>query len=83
MMALHVVNPNRGARLEMLEKHHARVRSVNLRLERENQRLASELGELESGLEGWRRVARREYGMVMPGEVVFRFPADERKRRAR
>ena len=34
---------------------------------------------LEAGVEGWQDVARRDYGMVRDGEVVFRFPTEAKR----
>ena len=78
MMTLHLVNPARSVRLEMLERDHHRLESTISRLRDKNARLDDELQGLEVGLDGWRDVCRREYGMVQPGEVVFRFPVNAR-----
>ena len=40
-----------------------------------NDRLTSDLQRLEQGAEGWQSLARKEYGMLLPGEVIYRFPA--------
>lgn len=74
VVVLHLVNPGRAARLEMLERHHQRLGTMMTRIDRDNQALAAELDGMERGLETWRSVARREYGMISDGEVVFRFP---------
>ncbi|MGM0574675.1 MAG: FtsB family cell division protein [Myxococcota bacterium] len=78
VVAAKVVDPARTARRAMLERHHGRLETLNHRLERENVRLESELRSLETGLEGWKQVARREHGMLLPGEVIFRFPPQDR-----
>ncbi len=78
MLTLHAVSPARSARLEMLERQHLRLKGLVARIEEDNDRLEAELSALEEGLEGWRDVARREYRMVLPGEVVFRFPVNAR-----
>ena len=77
VMLLHGLDGARGARLEMLQRHHDRLSSVNNRISRDNGRLADELHSLEEGVAGWRDVARREHGMLREGEVVFRFPVSE------
>lgn len=47
-----------------------------LRTERENERLRDELHALETSAAGWQAAARKEHGMLLPGEVIFRFPVD-------
>ena len=69
-----VVDPARAARGEMLSRHHARMETLNHRVERENRRLEAELATLQEGEAGWSEVARRDHGMILPGEVIFRFP---------
>lgn len=41
---------------------------------RENERLTAELRGLEQGAAGWQNLARKEHGMLLDGEFVFRFP---------
>ena len=81
ILTVHVLNPARSARMELLRKDHERLRSVVDELRRDNQRLSQELRGLEEGTDGWREVARRDFGLIAPGEVVFRFPVRERKAR--
>ena len=73
---MHAVNPNRAARLDMLERHHSYLSASVKRLTEDNSDLRSQLTSLESGAEGWKEVARREFGLIADGEVVFRFPVD-------
>jgi cell division protein FtsB len=73
-----VVDPARAARHEMLDRQHARVITLNARLARDNERLETDLAALERGEEGWKVVARRDHGMILPGEVIFRFPLRDR-----
>lgn len=70
------VDPAREARREMLEQHHGRMETVNHELQRDNARLGTELSSLRTSGEGWKQVARREHGMILDGEVIFRFPTD-------
>ncbi len=79
ILTVHVLNPARSARMELLRRDHDRLRMVVDQLRRDNERLSQELSALESGAEGWREVARREFGLIAPGEVVFRFPVRDRK----
>lgn len=74
VVAMNLFDPARSARLTTLERDHARMAAVNARMARDNARLERELRSLEEGVAGWREVARREHGMILEGEVVFRFP---------
>lgn len=76
----HVFNPARSARMELLRKDHDRLRMVVEELKRDNNALTKELQSLEEGTEGWRDVARKEFGLLAPGEVLFRFPANDNER---
>ena len=69
-------DPAREARFEMLERHHSHLQTLNQKLQRQNSLLASELRALETTDRGWEAVARREHGLLLPGEVIFRFPVD-------
>ena len=73
-------DPARDARFEMLERHHAHLQTSNQKLEQENDRLDAELRGLETTDRGWEAVARREHGLLMPGEVIFRFPVANKQR---
>jgi cell division protein FtsB len=75
-------DPAREARFEMLERHHAHLQTSNQKLQQENQRLDAELRGLETTDRGWEAVARREHGLLMPGEVIFRFPVVKQQRAA-
>jgi cell division protein FtsB len=75
-------DPAREARFEMLERHHAHLQTSNQKLIQENQRLDAELRGLETTDRGWEAVARREHGLLMPGEVIFRFPVAQKRRAA-
>jgi len=75
-------DPAREARFEMLERHHAHLQTSNQKLEQENKRLDAELRGLETTDRGWEAVARREHGLLMPGEVIFRFPVAKKQRAA-
>lgn len=72
------IDPARDARLEMLERHHAHLQTGNLKLQQDNDLLSAELRGLETTDRGWEAVARREHGLLLPGEVIFRFPVEER-----
>ena len=76
LMASRFFDSARTARQDMLENHHARMRSLNAQLLRHNAQLESELKSLDEGEEGWARVARRTQSMLLPGEVIFRFPTE-------
>ncbi len=43
---------------------------------REHQRLRDELTALETSAAGWQSAARKEHDMLLPGEVMYRFPID-------
>ena len=75
-LVLHVLSPARTARLEMLQEDHERIQGDVKRLRSKVDRLKVELHSFQDGAEGWKEVARRDLGMIAPGEVVFRFPAD-------
>ncbi|MFT7582749.1 MAG: cell division protein FtsB [Myxococcota bacterium] len=78
MVTMNLFDPARSARLTMLQRHHSRLHNLNSRIERDNTRLMQELNSLESGVVGWQNVARKEHGMLLEGEVVFRFPVVEK-----
>ena len=71
-------DPARNARFAMLERHHAHLQTTNQRLQQQNVRLTSELQALETTFRGWETIARREHGLLLPGEVIFRFPVEDR-----
>ena len=73
---MHAFNPDRSARLDMLERHHSYLSASVKRLTEDNGDLRKQLTALESGADGWRDVARREFGLISDGEVVFRFPVE-------
>jgi cell division protein FtsB len=73
-LGYHALDPATGARREMLERQHTRLLGRVADLAHHNARLAEELSALENGLDAWRDVARHELGMILPGEVVYRFP---------
>lgn len=81
LMAVHAFNPARDARLHMLQRHHDRMVTLNNRLAEQTERLDAELTTLQTSADGWRSVARREFGMLQPGEVIYRFPTEEREPR--
>ena len=73
-MAANVLHPGRAQRLRKLGASEARLESMMLSLEHDNDRLMSELHRLERGAQGWQALARKEYGMLLEGEYVYRFP---------
>lgn len=77
-MAANLFHPGRGQRLARLSATKARMESTLLMLEHANERLMGELESLERGAQGWQNLARKEYGMLLEGEVVYRFPATDR-----
>lgn len=77
-IGMHALNPARQARLEMLERHHSNLDATVTRLARRNADLRTQLQALESGEAGWRDVARREFGLIGKGEVIYRFPVEQR-----
>jgi cell division protein FtsB len=74
VLSVHALNPARSTRLELLRNDHQRLKSAVNTLRRDNVRLQATLKSLEEGTAGWRDVARREFGLLGPGEIVFRFP---------
>jgi len=77
-MAANVLHPGRAQRLRNISASGARLESMMLSLEHDNERLMSELHRLERGAQGWQSLARKEYGMLLEGEYVYRFPPDQR-----
>lgn len=69
-----VWDPARTARLEILERDHERLSYMNQRMMKTNMRLEEELDALNTTHLGWEMVARREHGLLLEGEVIFRFP---------
>ena len=76
-LIVHVFSPAREARLDMLRDDHERVQSDVSRLKLKSEKLKAELHRFQDGAEGWREVARRDLGLIAPGEVVFRFPVND------
>jgi len=74
VVAANVFQPGRPQRLRLLHATEARLESMTLTLEQQNDRLLGELERLERGAEGWQALARKEYGMLLDGELVYRFP---------
>lgn len=74
-MAINVLNPGRAQRLRIIGNSEARLESMMLALQHDNDRLVNELQRLERGAQGWQSLARKEYGMLLEGEYVYRFPA--------
>ena len=74
-----VWDPARTARFEVLERDHERLSYMNQRLMRTNLRLEEELDALNTTRLGWEMVARREHGLLLEGEVIFRFPTAQVK----
>ena len=77
-MAINVLNPSRAQRLRLISSSEARLESMMLALEHDNERLMTELQRLERGAQGWQSLARKEYGMLLEGEYVYRFPPGKR-----
>ena len=73
-MTLNALNPGRAQRLRIIGASEARLESMMLALEHDNDRLMAELQRLERGAQGWQSLARKEYGMLLEGEYVYRFP---------
>lgn len=76
VMALHIVRSDRGERLARLEVTEARLDGEIARMRRVNTRLWQDLDLMENSAVGWQEAARREHGMVLPGELIIRFPAE-------
>jgi cell division protein FtsB len=74
VIGFNLFHPGRGQRLERLSASANRLEAMMVRAERDNEGLTAELQRLERGPEGWQALAREEYGMLLPGEYVFRFP---------
>ena len=69
-------DPARDARVDMLAQQHARLETANNQMRQQNEALREELHSLETSERGWRAPARRGHRMLMPGEVIFRFPTE-------
>lgn len=76
VMAMHIIRSDRGPRLARLELTEARLDGEIARMKRINARLWQDLDLMENSTIGWQEAARREHGMVLPGELVIRFPAE-------
>ena len=76
LWAVNIVHPGRAQRLAWLTTSETGMRARMLRTERENQRLRDELTALETSAAGWQSAARKEHDMLLPGEVMYRFPVD-------
>jgi cell division protein FtsB len=75
LMGLNIARSDRGERLVRLERTEARLGGEVQRLKRLNAQLWEDLDRMEHGAVGWQEAARREHGMILPGELVIRFPA--------
>lgn len=78
VIGFNLFHPGRAQRLDRLLASANRLEALMVRTERENEGLTAELQRLERGPEGWQALAREEYGMLLPGEYVFRFPSPEK-----
>jgi cell division protein FtsB len=76
-MAANLLHPGRSQRLERLASTRARLESTMLALEHANERLLGERQGLARGAQGWQNLARKEYGMLLDGELIYRFPPAE------
>lgn len=76
VVGMNILRSGRTGHIAKLARAEGRLESLILRASRDNARLESELGRLETGALGWQDAARREHGMLLPGEVVFRFPSE-------
>lgn len=74
--AVNILHPGRAQRLARLETTADGLHAKMLRTELENQRLRDELHALEHSAAGWQAAARKEHGMLLPGEVIYRFPLE-------
>ncbi len=75
VLAMHLLDGSTEARRALLEREHLHLRARIHELARDNSREAAKLNRLETGVEGWRDVARRDLGLVRKGEVIYRFPS--------
>jgi cell division protein FtsB len=82
VVASSALHPGRAQRLERLSASKSRLDALMRETDRKNELLTVELKGLESGPQGWQALARKEYGMLLRGEVVFRFPPDPTPSRA-
>lgn len=71
-------DPARTARRGMLEQQLSHLDRTNMRLEDQNRLLHAELRLLEESDEGWKAPARQDHRMLLPGEIIFRFPTTPR-----
>ena len=69
-------DPERAARRSMLERQLATLETTNLKLSHQNRHLEEQLRLLEHSAEGWKSAARKSQRMLLPGEVIIRFPVD-------
>jgi cell division protein FtsB len=76
VVGLHLARGDRADRLERLERTEARLGGEVLRLKRQNRQLSDELDLIEHSPLGWQEAARREQGLIMPDELVVRFPVE-------
>ena len=69
-------DPERTARREMLTRQLSALHTTNLRLSQEYRHLEKQVALLERSTEGWKAAARKDQRMLLPGEVIIRFPTD-------
>jgi len=74
VMGLHLARSDRAERLRRIERTEARLGGEVKRLQRANARLWQDLDLMEHSSVGWQDAARREHGMLLPGELIIRFP---------
>jgi len=72
--AVNILHPGRAARLRWLEQSRVGLEARIARVQAGNLRQRDELRALETSAAGWQAAARSEFGMLLPGEVVYRFP---------
>lgn len=76
VVGMNILRSGRTSHMAKLGRAEGRLESLVMRSSRDNDRLKAELERLETGALGWQDAARREHGMLLPGEVVFRFPSE-------
>ncbi|MFO0751287.1 MAG: hypothetical protein U1F43_37315 [Myxococcota bacterium] len=74
LWTVNIIHPGRSQRLAWLSQSESGLHARMMRTELENQRLRDELTALETSAVGWQAAARKEHNMLLPGEVVYRFP---------
>lgn len=82
LLSIYTIVGERGAlHLWRLRRERAQLDEQNYRLQKENEALRQRISRLRYDDRYLEKIAREELNLVRPGEVIYRFPSSEPKKR--